>query len=95
MLLAFILFPMLVELTPRSAELIARQQGGHGAVSPEQMIELALEAYSGESSAPAWYRAGAEERQDIVLAGLEDVRQGRVILAEDVLREMDTIARGR
>ena len=86
---------MLVELTARSAELIALQQAGHGAISPEQLIELALEAYASEISAPAWYRADREEQEEIILAGLEDVRQGRVYPAEEVLREMRQIASGR
>ncbi len=83
---------MRVDLTPRSAEIIAREQTGNGAISPEQLIEQALEAYSGPVPEPSWFHTGPEECQKLIEEGLEDIRQGRIYSAEEVLREMDRIA---
>lgn len=80
---------MNVELTSRSAAIIAREQDEHGAISPEQLIEQALEAYV--VAAPSWFGADSEARHRLVLEGLEDVRQGKLHSAEDVLRDLDQI----
>ncbi len=48
-------FAMRVDLTPRSAEIIAREQARNGAISPEQLIEQALEAFSGIVVEPSWF----------------------------------------
>ena len=83
---------MLVELTPRSAEIIAREQAEHGAISPEQLIEQALEAFEHRTVEPAWFHADAAERRRIVEGGLEDLRRGRWHDLDEVLYELDTPA---
>lgn len=81
---------MNVELTSRSAAIIAREQREHGDISPEQLIEQALEAYV--VNEPSWFHANSEARHRLVLEGLEDVRQGRLYSADDVLRDLGRIA---
>jgi len=85
---------MLVELTPRSAEIIAREQAQNGAISPENLFEQALETFSGTIAEPSWYSASPEECRAMIAKGLEHIRQGRTYSAEDVFREMDRIANG-
>ena len=77
---------MHVELTPRSAEIIAREQAERGAIFPEQLIEQALEAFFGTVAEPSWYNATPEECQQMIQAGLEDIRQGRSYSLEEVVR---------
>jgi hypothetical protein len=81
---------MNVELTSRSAAIIAREQSEHGAISPEQLIEQALEAYI--VNEPLWFHADSEARHRLVLEGLEDARHGGLYSADDVLRDLNRIA---
>ncbi len=83
---------MLIELTPRSAEIIAHEQKQRGATSPEHLIEQALEALADRSDEPAWFHADAAEEHRILMEGLADADNGRVHPAEEVLRDMYLIA---
>ncbi len=66
---------MRVDLTPRSAEIIAREQAGNGAISPEQLIEQAPQAYSGPVPEPSWFHASPAEREVSIIAILHGARE--------------------
>jgi hypothetical protein len=83
---------MLVELTPRSAEIIAREQAERGAISPGKPFRASPEAFSGTIAEPSWYSASPEECRAMIAKGLEDIRQGRTTLRKRLFREMDRIA---
>ena len=78
---------MLVELTARSAEIITREQAERGTISPEHLIEQALEAYLGMSSPHTTLTI--EELRSSIEEGWQDSEAGRTVSAEQGWAEID------
>ena len=76
---------MNVELTPRSAALIAREQSTRGAISPEQLIEQALEAYVNDSG---WHAQSTEDLRKHMEEAWIDAEQNGSIPAEKAWQEI-------
>ena len=86
---------MRVELTPRSAEIIAREQQERGAIPAEQLIEQALEILQHRTGEPSWFHESEEDARHRIAQSLEELRQGRSFSADEVLQEMDRLATGQ
>lgn len=84
---------MLIELTPRSAEIIAHEQKQRGAISPEHLIEQALEAYSGYSS-PHTINT-LEDLQKSIEEAWHDAEQNGSMPAEQAWDEINRSLRAR